>query len=65
MDQLKKRIGGDLSKWYITGQGKRWTVCPPIRRDDDGEPIPGWWEAGATFATGVEALAAFAAGGPA
>lgn len=54
---MTKKNGENLSKWYITKVGK-WLVCPPVGDDD-----PDWYMKGATFNTGAEALAAFAAGG--
>lgn len=56
------RIGNDLSKWYITRPAwanGRWYVCPPMRDKNWNKLHPK--PEGATFATGAEALAAFAA----
>jgi hypothetical protein len=53
----QKRIGDDLSKWYICKGHFGWLICPPVTgtyRGNEG-----------FFATGPEAHAAFARGGKA
>jgi hypothetical protein len=54
----EKRIGEDLSKWFISKVRGVWLVCPPVMTD-----IPDWHTLGATFTTGDEAHSAFARGG--
>lgn len=54
----RKAFGDDLSKWFIKRyRSGLWYVCPPVSDD------PHQMYQGGGFATGAEALAAFAAGG--